>query len=225
MRGVEPTARLVRRPQRRVHDLCGVELPAPRRTAAHRTAPPRMRSAASRPEIKTIGTPTPGWVPEPTNTTLSKARLPAATARSAGTCARRRTACRAAMPRRAQSAGVVQPLDLDRVAEAVVPQRFQSFHDLVAIPRPGDVPVDRRRQVRCRHQHVVRRPAGRCERRVGDRRRRSRAATGRSAALARSISSRNVDCARPARSGSCDAPASAVTGSVEPASSSTQDGE
>ena len=31
-----------------------------------------MRSAARRPESNTIGTPTPGWVPEPTNTTNMK---------------------------------------------------------------------------------------------------------------------------------------------------------
>lgn len=45
-----------------------------------------IRAAASFPEISTIGTPTPGWVPEPTNTTLPRpgCRLPGPTARFGG---------------------------------------------------------------------------------------------------------------------------------------------
>src|SRR3712207_3121991 len=40
--------------------------------------PPGRRAAASLPEIRTMGTPTPGWVPEPVKTTLGRdgCRLP-----------------------------------------------------------------------------------------------------------------------------------------------------
>jgi len=39
--------------------------------ATYLTGPP-IRSAAKRPDMRTIGTPTPGWVPLPAKTTFSK---------------------------------------------------------------------------------------------------------------------------------------------------------
>ena len=89
--------------QGRVGDARGVEF-------VHR---PVILSAASRPEMSTGGTPTPGVVPQPASTTLP---LPRSRLRGrngpvcANVCASE-NGVPAASPRRAQSAGVISAVD------------------------------------------------------------------------------------------------------------------
>src|SRR5437764_589911 len=71
MRSVEPAALLI---------------PGSDGGVGHRNPGPTTRSAASRPDISAVGTPTPGWVPQPASTTLSSGMLPV---RNGPVCANR----------------------------------------------------------------------------------------------------------------------------------------
>ena len=99
------------------------------------------------PEISTIGTPTPGWVPEPTNTTLDSVgcRLPG---RNGPVCEQ---VCAAAngVPAAMPGVGPVgrgdHPLDLDAVGEAEVAALLQRRDQLVRVaPAEAAAPVERR---------------------------------------------------------------------------------
>ena len=86
---------------------------------------PVIRSAASRPDISAVGTPTPGTVDEPASTTLSMPRTVLAGRNGPvwpNVCASA-NGVPAAMPCRAQSAGVDDVQQFGVVAELGQPRR------------------------------------------------------------------------------------------------------
>jgi hypothetical protein len=125
-----------------------------------------MRSAASRPEISTIGTPTPGVVPEPAKTTFSPQMF---RGRNGPVCPKRvgRGERRPALhPSRLPVQGRRHRLDLDASPKPTYPRRSRVRHDLVAVAGGEPAPVQVGVEVRGGEQDVVALPAGGRERRV-----------------------------------------------------------
>ena len=118
-----------------------------RRSVTASPSPPSTRSAASIPDTSTIGTPTPGTVPTPANTSAGRARVDVAragTGRSGRSGATARTACPAPCPARSQSSGSTSCST--SMSRRVAERGRRVREQVVAARAPLGRPVDRRRR-------------------------------------------------------------------------------